>query len=71
MSTVDFALAKASDYFTLMASGFALVSDGYQNNLATVFNAIFVRYSGNRDEVLSPNRESCTRRNTPRSSRLV
>jgi len=35
-------LAKASDYFTLMASGFALVSDGYQNNLATVFNAIFV-----------------------------
>ncbi|KAL1411932.1 Plasma membrane permease, mediates uptake of glycerophosphoinositol and glycerophosphocholine [Vanrija albida] len=33
--------AKASDYFTLMASGFALVSDGYQNNLATVFNAVF------------------------------
>jgi hypothetical protein len=33
--------AKASDYFTLMASGFALVSDGYQNNLSTVFNAIF------------------------------
>lgn len=24
-----------------MASGFALVSDGYQNNLATVFNVIF------------------------------
>ncbi|GFZ43229.1 Probable metabolite transport protein GIT1 [Saitozyma sp. JCM 24511] len=33
--------AKASDYFTLMASGFALVSDGYQNNLSTVFNAVF------------------------------
>lgn len=24
-----------------MASGFALVSDGYQNNLSTVFNAVF------------------------------
>ncbi|ORY28642.1 putative glycerophosphoinositol permease [Naematelia encephala] len=34
--------AKASDYFTLMATGFALISDGYQNNLATVFNAVFV-----------------------------
>ncbi|WVW80317.1 hypothetical protein I302_102296 [Kwoniella bestiolae CBS 10118] len=33
--------AKLSDYFTLLASGFALVSDGYQNNLATVFNPIF------------------------------
>jgi hypothetical protein len=28
-----------------MASGFALVSDGYQNNLSTVFNAIFVSRS--------------------------
>ncbi|OCF45243.1 hypothetical protein I317_00765 [Kwoniella heveanensis CBS 569] len=35
------AKAKASDYFTLLATGFALVSDGYQNNLATVFNPIF------------------------------
>ncbi|WWC60478.1 uncharacterized protein I303_103051 [Kwoniella dejecticola CBS 10117] len=33
--------AKLSDYFTLLATGFALVSDGYQNNLATVFNPIF------------------------------
>ncbi|WVR05689.1 hypothetical protein IAU60_002713 [Kwoniella sp. DSM 27419] len=33
--------AKMSDYFTLLATGFALVSDGYQNNLATVFNPIF------------------------------
>ncbi|KAK8865745.1 hypothetical protein IAR55_000892 [Kwoniella newhampshirensis] len=33
--------AKASDYFTIMASGFALVSDGYQNNLATIFNPVF------------------------------
>lgn len=33
--------ASASDYFTLLASGFALVSDGYQNNLSTVFNPIF------------------------------
>lgn len=35
--------AKVSDYFTILASGFALVSDGYQNNLATVFNPVFVR----------------------------
>ncbi|WVQ97052.1 hypothetical protein IAU59_004162 [Kwoniella sp. CBS 9459] len=35
------AKAKASDYFSFLASGFALVSDGYQNNLATVFNPIF------------------------------
>lgn len=34
--------AKMSDYFTLLASGFALVSDGYQNNLSTVFNLIYV-----------------------------
>jgi hypothetical protein len=34
-------VAKASDNFTLMASGFALVSDGYQNHLSTVFNAVF------------------------------
>ncbi|WOO85442.1 Glycerophosphoinositol permease 1 [Vanrija pseudolonga] len=38
---VDVKTARASDYFTIMASGFALVSDGYQNNLATVFNVIF------------------------------
>ena len=36
-------IAKTSDYFTLLASGFALVSDGYQNSLSTVFNAIYVR----------------------------
>ncbi|WVQ86047.1 hypothetical protein IAT38_008215 [Cryptococcus sp. DSM 104549] len=33
--------ATASDYFTLLASGFALASDGYQNSLPTVFNPIF------------------------------
>lgn len=37
-----------SDYFTILASGFALVSDGYQNNLATVFNPVFVRAQGIR-----------------------
>ncbi|ORX33756.1 major facilitator superfamily domain-containing protein [Kockovaella imperatae] len=39
-------VAKASDYFTLMASGFALVSDGYQNNLPTIFNPIFTKLYG-------------------------
>ncbi|WVQ81412.1 hypothetical protein IAT38_003536 [Cryptococcus sp. DSM 104549] len=33
--------ATMSDYFTLLASGFALVSDGYQNNLPTIFNPVF------------------------------
>lgn len=36
-------VASLSDYFTLMATGFALISDGYQNNLATVLNPIFTK----------------------------
>ncbi|KAK1922674.1 MFS general substrate transporter [Papiliotrema laurentii] len=40
-SATDVQRVTRSDYFTLLASGFALVSDGYQNNLATVFNPIF------------------------------
>lgn len=46
--------AKRSDYFTILATGFALISDGYQNNVMTVINAIFVRYSGGGGEWHAP-----------------
>lgn len=32
---------RTSDYFTILASGAALISDGYQNNLMTAGNAVF------------------------------
>ncbi|KAL7423678.1 Plasma membrane permease, mediates uptake of glycerophosphoinositol and glycerophosphocholine [Cryptotrichosporon argae] len=38
--------ATRSDYFTLLASGFALISDGWHNNVATVVNAIFGKLYG-------------------------
>jgi len=32
---------KLSDYFTIFCAGFALISDGYQNNLMTMSNVVF------------------------------
>ncbi|KDN40344.1 MFS general substrate transporter [Tilletiaria anomala UBC 951] len=40
--------AKLSDMFTVLASGAALISDGYQNNVLTLVNVLFAkRYGSN------------------------
>lgn len=32
---------RFSDFFTIFCAGFALISDGYQNNLMTMSNVVF------------------------------
>ncbi|KAK0542283.1 Plasma membrane permease, mediates uptake of glycerophosphoinositol and glycerophosphocholine, partial [Tilletia horrida] len=39
-------LRKHSDIFTVLASGCALISDGYQNNLMTMTNVLFTKRYG-------------------------
>ncbi|KAE8209042.1 hypothetical protein CF327_g6929 [Tilletia walkeri] len=39
-------LKKHSDIFTVLASGCALISDGYQNNLMTMTNVLFTKRYG-------------------------
>lgn len=34
---------RFSDFFTIFCAGFALISDGYQNNLLTMANVLFTK----------------------------
>ncbi|CEH17106.1 Inorganic phosphate transporter [Ceraceosorus bombacis] len=40
--------AKNSDFFTVLASGAALISDGYSNNVTTMLNPLFTHRYGSR-----------------------